>query len=157
MLPPSAGLIIVVLSEIFMPSAETKLTTGQHITRILLGLFLAFAGTSHLSFSRKEFRAQVPPWIPMHPDLVVILSGIVEISLGLSLIFLVKKRRAAGWIVALFFVLIFPGNIAQLTEHRDAFGLDTDFKRWLRLPFQFVLIFAALWSTGAWKQWRNTK
>jgi uncharacterized membrane protein len=86
---------------------------------------------------------------------VVLLSGMVEIALGASLIFLVKKRISVGWIAAAFFVVVFPGNIAQLTEHRNAFGLDSDLKRWLRLPFQFVLIAAALWSTGAWQKWRS--
>lgn len=127
-----------------------RLSTFQHITRVVLGLFLVFAGVGHLTFSRKEFQAQVPPWLPMPPDLVVVLSGIVEILLGASLIILLKKRIAVGWIAALFFVLVFPGNIAQLMEHRDAFGLNTDLARWIRLPFQGVLIFAALWSTGAW-------
>jgi uncharacterized membrane protein len=127
----------------------------RNIVRILLGLFLVLAGTGHLSFSRHAFQAQVPPWIPMNPDLVVVLSGLVEILLGASLIFLVKQRITLGWVVAAFFVLVFPGNIAQLTEHRNSFGLDSDLKRWLRLPFQFVLIFLALWSTGAWQKWRN--
>ncbi|MEO5593938.1 MAG: hypothetical protein ABIR15_03290 [Chitinophagaceae bacterium] len=117
--------------------------------RILLGLVLVSAGTGHLTFARKEFQAQVPPWLPLNPDLVVILSGIVEIGLGASLIFLVRQKVAVGWIVAVFFVLVFPGNIAQLVEHRNAFGLNTDTARWLRLPLQVVLIFAALWSTGA--------
>ena len=91
----------------------------------------------------------------MNPDLVVVLSGIAEILLGASLILLVKQCIHLGWIVATFFVLVFPGNIAQLVDHRNAFGLDSDLKRWFRLPFQFVLIFVALWSTGAWQKWRN--
>jgi uncharacterized membrane protein len=134
-----------------------KPSPGQTAARILLGLFLILAGTGHLTFSRHAFQAQVPPWLPMNPDLVVVLSGIVEILLGASLIFLVKQRIQLGWIVAVFFILVFPGNIAQLTEHRDSFGLDSDLKRWLRLPFQFVLIFLALWSTGVWQKWRRKK
>lgn len=132
-----------------------KPSTAQTVFRILLGLFLLYAGIGHLTFSRTEFLAQVPPWVPLNPDLVVVLSGIVEILLGLSLILLVKQRIKVGWIVAAFFVLVFPGNIAQLVEHRDAFGLNSDLARWLRLPFQLVLIFVALWSTGAWQQWRR--
>jgi uncharacterized membrane protein len=124
------------------------------ICRVLLGLFLLFAGIGHLTFLRTEFQAQVPPWVPLSADLVVVLSGIVEILLGLGLIFLVKQRVAVGWITAAFFVLVFPGNIAQLTEHRDAFGLNSELARWLRLPFQLVLIFVALWSTGAWQKFR---
>jgi uncharacterized membrane protein len=138
-----------------MKNKITKITTAQTIGRVVLGLFLLLAGTGHLTWSRTEFQAQVPPWVPLNADLVVILSGIVELMLGASLVFLTKYRIQIGWIVALFFVLVFPGNIAQLTEHRDAFGLNSDLARWIRLPFQFVLIFLALWSTGAWKQWRT--
>ncbi|CAN5344911.1 membrane protein [soil metagenome] len=130
-------------------------TRTQNIFRIILGFFLLTAGAGHLTWDRIEFQAQVPPWMPLNADLIVILSGIVEIILGASLLFLTKFKHQVGWIVALFFVLVFPGNIAQLTEHRDAFGLNSDLARWIRLPFQFVLIFMALWSTGAWKSWRN--
>lgn len=130
---------------------------GQTMVRILLGVFLLFAGIGHLTFSRHAFQAQVPSFLPMNPDLVVVLSGIVEILLGASLILLVKPRIQLGWIVATFFVLIFPGNIAQLVEHRDSFGLNSDLKRWIRLPFQFALIFLVLWSTGAWQRWRSEK
>ena len=127
----------------------------QKIFRVLLGLTLLFAGTGHLTFLRGEFPAQVPDWVPMDTNLVVVLSGIVEITLGLALIFIQSKRTQVGWIVALFFVLIFPGNISQYVHHRDAFGLDTDSKRLIRLFFQPVLIIWALWSTGAWKAWRR--
>ena len=93
--------------------------------------------------------------IAIEPDLVVLLSGVVEILLGTSLIFLSKYRSIVGWIVALFFVAVFPGNIAQLVNHKDAFGLNSDLLRWLRLPFQPILIALVLWSTGAWAKWRN--
>jgi uncharacterized membrane protein len=131
-----------------------KMSLAQNISRYILGLFLTTAGISHLTWSRIEFLAQVPPWIPVNADLVVLLSGVVEIALGLSLILLFKYRIQVGWIVAAFFVLVFPGNIAQLVEHRNAFGLNTELARWLRLPFQPVLILVALWSTGAWHSWR---
>ena len=134
---------------------NNKTTTAQNVGRTILGLFLMLAGTGHLTFQRVEFTAQVPPWLPFSPDFVVLASGVVEILLGASLLFLSKQRTTVGWVVAIFFVLVFPGNIAQLMEHRDAFGLDSDTKRWLRLPMQPVLIFLALWSTGAWSKWRN--
>jgi uncharacterized membrane protein len=91
----------------------------------------------------------------LNPDLVVVLSGIVEIVLGASLLFLPRWKVRIGWIVAAFFVLVFPGNIAQLTEHRNAFGLDTDRARTIRLAFQPLLVIWALWSTGAWHNLRN--
>jgi len=132
-----------------------KTTKAQTTVRIVLGLFLVFAGVSHLSFMRKEFLAQVPNWLPMLPETVVLLSGIVEILLGASLLFLQRYMASVGWIVALFFVAVFPGNIAQLINHKDAFGLNSDLLRWIRLPFQPLLIILVLWSTGAWQKWRN--
>ena len=120
----------------------------QNIFRILLGAFLALAGFSHLTFNRAEFLAQVPQWVPLNPDMVVILSGIVEISLGLSLIFFLKQKRNVGILAAIFFVLVFPGNISQYINHVNAFGLNTDALRLTRLFFQPLLVLWALWSTG---------
>ena len=134
---------------------EIKPSFAQNIGRILLGSFLTYTGIGHMTFLKKEFLAQVPPWLPIEPDTVVLLSGVLEVSLGLSLLFLSKQRKEVGWATAAFFVAIFPGNIAQLVEHRDAFGLNSDAARWLRLPMQPALIALALWSTGAWSKWRN--
>jgi uncharacterized membrane protein len=120
------------------------------IFRIILGLFLIFAGVSHLTFSRVEFLAQVPPWVPLDGDQVVVLSGIVEIALGVGLVFLVRQRVLVGLATAVFFVLIFPGNISQYVNRIDAFGLNTDQARFIRLFFQPVLVIWALWATGAW-------
>lgn len=120
------------------------------IFRILLGLFLLFAGVSHLTLARVEFLAQVPPWIPLDGDLVVVLSGIAEIALGIGLLFLVRQRVLVGLATALFFVLIFPGNISQYVNRIDAFGLNTDQARFIRLFFQPVLVIWALWATCAW-------
>ncbi|GGE96578.1 membrane protein [Flavobacterium limi] len=106
------------------------------------------AGIGHLTFQRDDFQAQVPNWIPLSKDLVVILSGIVEIILGLAMLFLTKYKTKVGIALAVFYILIFPGNIAQYVNGTSAFGLDTDQARLIRLFFQPVLIFLALWSTG---------
>ncbi len=137
---------------------EVKTSTTQNIFRILLSVFMIYAGFSHLTFNRIEFQSQVPDWVPLSKDLVVILSGIVEIALGLSLLFWKKQRARIGWALAIFFVLIFPGNIAQYLDGKDAFGaLNSDRARLIRLFFQPVLIIWALWSSGAWKVWRDSK
>ena len=121
------------------------------IARITLGSFMLFAGVGHLTFGRQEFQAQVPEFIPVPPDLTVLVSGVLEIALGLTMIFLTKRRAVVGVALAVFFILIFPGNIAQWIHHRDAFGLDSDQARVIRLFFQPVLIAWALWSTGGWR------
>ncbi len=126
----------------------SKIQTGF---RILLGLMMLMAGIGHLTFQRGEFQAQVPDWIPLSKDIVVIASGVVEISFGLLMVFLAKHKVKVGIVLAIFYILIFPGNIAQYINGIDAFGLDTDRKRLIRLFFQPVLILWALWSTGALK------
>ena len=128
------------------------------IFRLLLGAFMTYAGISHLTFNRQEFVAQVPTWLQFSPgftDFVVLASGVVEIAFGLGIIFLVAKKKAiTGALLALFYVAIFPGNINQYVNHIDAFGLNTDNLRFIRLFFQPVLIFLALWTTGGWKYWK---
>jgi len=126
-----------------------KLGMVKHGARLLLGTFMLFAGIAHLTFARRAFRAQVPDWLPMDKDRVVVLSGVVEIGLGLLIIFAGHRSRSIPWLLAIFFVLVFPGNIAQYLNHRDAFGLDSDTARLARLFFQPVLIYWALWSMGA--------
>lgn len=115
---------------------------------------LAFAGVAHLTWARSTFLAQVPGWVPLDADLVVVLSGIVEIALGASLALLPRHRVLLGWVTAAFFLAVFPGNISQFVDGDAAFGLDTDAARAVRLVFQPVLIVVALWSTGAWAAWR---
>jgi uncharacterized membrane protein len=127
------------------------------LARWLLGAALVFTGTAHLTFARDEFVAQVPAWLPLPVDVTVVASGVVEIALGLALLVLGRWRVAVGWIVAAFFVAIFPGNIEQFVRGTDAFGLDTDLARGIRLLFQPVLVIWALWSTGAWKAWRTRR
>ena len=121
---------------------------ARRIGRWLLGLFLILAGLAHLTTLRVTFRAQVPPWLPVDPDLVVLASGVVEIALGLALLLLVARRRAVGVVVALFFVAVFPGNLWQYLGGVSAFGLDDDRSRLVRLFFQPLLILWALGATG---------
>ena len=122
----------------------------------VLGAFMVFAGTGHLTFAREDFPAQVPTWVPLDADFVVVASGVVELGLGATLILAPRALRpAVGWVAAAFFVAIFPGNISQYVTGTAAFGLDTDRDRLIRLFFQPVLVAWALWSTGAWRAWRS--
>jgi uncharacterized membrane protein len=139
-----------------LPSEQIGITQqsvriGLAILRILLGAALIFAGITHLTVARTEFLAQVPTWLPLPGDLVVLLSGVVEITLGAALIFVRKQRALVGLATAAFFILIFPGNISQYVNRIDAFGLNTDQARFNRLFFQPVLVIWALVSTGGWR------
>ncbi len=129
----------------------------KNVLQALLGGALVFAGVGHLTTSRQEFQAQVPTWLPLDPDFVVLASGVVEISLGLALLLLWRYRMVAGLATALFFIAIFPGNISQWINGISAFGLDTDQARFLRLFFQPVLVAWALFSTSALRVFRRTQ
>jgi uncharacterized membrane protein len=133
------------------PPASRPLSRPRLIARLALGLFLLFAGIAHLTYGRAAFSAQVPDWLPVSDDVVVVGSGVVELALGAALIALPRHRVAVGWITAAFFILIFPGNISQFVNRVDAFGLTTDTARAVRLLFQPLLVLWALWSTGAWR------
>ena len=119
------------------------------VARILLGAALIFAGIGHLTSLRVEFQAQVPVWLPLDPDFVVVASGVVEIFLGIGLASWGRMVPMAGILAASFFIALFPGNVNQYVEGIDAFGLNTDQARLTRLFFQPVLVIWALWATSA--------
>lgn len=133
------------------PSGSPYRRAGQ----VALGALLLSAGAAHLTFARQSFRAQVPTWVPVAADPVVLASGVVELLLGVALLaaWTQPRRALVGATVAAFFLAVFPGNIAQLTGHVDAFGLDTDTKRAIRLVFQPLLIAWALLTTDAPRTW----
>lgn len=128
---------------------QIETNTLQNVFRIFLGSIMVYAAIAHFTFRRKEFQGQVPDWVPMKKDKVVVLSGVAELLLGIAMIFALPHKVWAGIALAIFYVLIFPGNIAQYTNRSNAFGLKTDRARLIRLFFQPVLILWALWSTGA--------
>ena len=131
--------------------ARTPSAVARGVGQLALGAVLLTAGTAHLTTQREEFQAQVPSWFPVDADLVVVASGIVELSLGAALLVIWKQpaRAWAGVVAALFFIVIFPGNVAQFLEHKDGFGLDTDLKRGIRLLFQPLLVLWALWAANS--------
>lgn len=117
----------------------------RNLVRLVLGSFMIFAGVGHF-LDTGSFMAQVPPFLPA-PELIIYISGVLEILLGFGLVFIKQYRRQIGIALAIFFVLIFPGNISQFITETDSFGLNTGASRFIRLLFQPVLIWAALWSS----------
>ena len=123
-------------------------------SQVLLGIALAYAGFKHLTSSRLEFQAQVPSLLQSQADFIVLASGVAEIALGVALMVAWRYRVQVGWVVGLFFVAVFWGNISQYLNGVDAFGLNSDRSRFVRLLFQPLLVMWALWSTGAWRSYR---
>lgn len=146
--------MVGLIGRLLAAGKEPQVSRTQTAFRLLLGAALAVAGLSHLWWSRTDFLAQVPDWLPVDADLVVVVSGVAEVLIGAALLVAAKYRVIVGLVAAAFFVAIFPGNVAQLMEGTDAFGLDSDTSRAVRLVFQPVLVGWALWSTGTWRALR---
>lgn len=126
------------------------------VARVLLAAAMGIAGVAHL-VDTTEFYGQLPPWVPVR-DAVIILSGLVELGFAAALLVAPRRLRPlVGVALAAFFIAVFPGNVHQWLAGTDAFGLDTDRARLLRLPFQPVLVVWALWCTGAWTWWRDRR
>lgn len=136
--------------------AAAPTSVPRTVARLAFAAFLAVAGVAHL-VSAGSFRAQIPPWLPA-PELVIALSGVLELALAAALALTPRRHRpAVGWVVAAFLVAVFPGNISQFVTGTDGFGLDTDRARGIRLLFQPLLVLLVLWSTGAWAAWRAAR
>ena len=130
------------------------MSAARTAARLLLGGAMVFAGVAHLTWQRAGFQAQVPGWFPVDEDLTVLASGVVEIGLGAAFVALPRRRRTVGALLAGFFVVVFPGNVAQYLDGADAFGLDTDTERLVRLFFQPLLVLWALFA-GGWLRRRH--
>ena len=113
---------------------------------------MLYIGIAHLSFRRIEFQAQVPTWLTTDKglmDLVVLISGYVEIAFGILMILGGKLKVKTGIALGFFYILIFPGNINQYINEIDSLRLDSENKRLIRLFFQPLLVLWAFWSSGA--------
>jgi len=118
------------------------------LLRYALAAFLALAGVLH--FVRPdEFLAQVPAWLPA-PAAIVAVSGALELALAVALVALPRRRAQVALAVAVFFLLVLPGNVAQWWEGTDAFGLDSDGERLTRLLLHPLLW---LWAAVAGDLW----
>ena len=126
----------------------------ERLGRYLLAAFMAVAGVGHF-LAADSFRAQVPPWMPW-PEAVIAVSGVIELAFAVAL-FAGWRLPLVGWLLAAFYVLVFPGNVSQFLTGTDAFGLDSDLARGARMLFQPVLVVWALWCTGAWRAWRDRR
>lgn len=133
------------------------MSAPRTLGRLVLGGFMVTAGVLHLTVKRQEFQAQVPEWFPVDADLTVLASGVAEVGLGAAFVALPRHSGRVGALLALFYLAIFPGNIAQYVEGTDAFGLDSDRARLIRLFFQPVLIAWALWAGGTLRDRRRDR
>ena len=93
---------------------------------------MLLAGTGHLTFARKGFRAQVPHWVPFDADATVLVSGGVELSAGLGMIILPRERGTMSALLTAFLVCIFVRLAAEPLMWVVALHAGGYLNRWLR-------------------------
>lgn len=105
--------------------------------RTFAALFIT-AGVGH--FVATDFFLKImPPYLPFHLSLVLV-SGVIEILLGILLL-VPRYSRLAAWGIIALLIAVFPANI-HVYQHQELFPLPW-FVHLLRLPLQGVLI---LWA-----------
>ena len=104
---------------------------------VFAALFVT-SGVGHL-IATDAFVRIMPPYLPLHRPLVIV-SGVIEIALGVLLL-VPRSSRLAAWGLIALLVAVFPANI-HLFQHQELLPLPPPVHL-LRLPLQGVLI---LWA-----------
>lgn len=116
------------------------------IARWLLILVYGLAGVAHLIVTDAMLRI-VPGWVP-YPRAVVILTGVAELAGAIGLM-TARWRVAAGWGLAAYALCVWPANIKHLIDDLGSgTGLPIGYHG-PRMIAQPLIIWWALWASGA--------
>lgn len=117
---------------------------SRKIWRCVLALILIGAGINHFIMA-KFYNSIMPDYIPFHSELVM-LTGWIQIGLGILLLFQKTKQLAGPLIIAMLIVYL-SVHIDMAVHAQDKFGFIPNSILWVRLPVQFLLIYLTWWST----------
>ncbi|WP_046759121.1 DoxX family protein [Kordia jejudonensis] len=114
------------------------MSTPQLISLYAMAAIYVFAGIFHF-VTPKLFLKVTPKWVPS-PEKVNILVGVIEIILGIAVIFEATRSYAAIGIIALL-IAVFPANWNhfQMARRKGKYVIPT----LIRLPMQAFLIYWA--------------
>lgn len=115
------------------------------VMRLLMAAFYLAAGVVHLA-APDAFLPVVPAWVPYARE-VVLLTGVCELAGALALL-TQRLRQAAGIMLALYAVCVFPANIKHALEGVQVAALPSTW--WYhgpRLAAQPVLVWWALFCS----------
>ena len=139
------GLVLVVATAVAAVVAPRS-PWRAHARRGMAAAMVV-AGVAHL-VGPDPFVQHLPGWVPGR-ELLVLLTGLIEIGLGFALVGPPARRGATGRVLALYLVAVWPANVYVAVAGVDVDGLPGGRYPWIRLPFQVLFIAWALWSTGA--------
>jgi uncharacterized membrane protein len=137
--------LIVLLVTFLLAAGFSKFINGDYkftfSGNIAMCLMLLFTAIGHFKFT-DGMMLMIPEFIP-EKRIIVYGTGVLEIVLGLALLF-PNLRYAAGIILILFFIMVLPANIFAALRHVDyetaAFTGNGTSYLWFRVPMQLLLI-----------------
>lgn len=138
--------VLFVAYVVLWPFTRDSMTIRSR-GRSALAIGMAVWGVTHF-VTPLPFVQHLPDGIPMR-EAVVYASGAVEIALGLALLGVSRWRPFAGLALAAYLIAVFPGNLYVALAGVAVDGQPGGIYPWLRLPFQALFIWLALWSTDA--------
>jgi uncharacterized membrane protein len=110
-----------------------------------MSLLYVIVGIKH--FTNTDFFVNIVPPIINCKEEVVLVSGLIEMILGILLLFN-QTRKFAAWGIILLLIAVFPANIyLYLSEiARDTLSISKN-QALYRLPFQIPLIIISYWHS----------
>jgi uncharacterized membrane protein len=120
-------------------------TTVRTRWRVAFAVAMAVAGLSHL-IDPIPFVQHLPTWVPQR-ELLVLATGLAEMILGAALVLRQPYRRIAGVALAGHLVAVFPANVYVAVAGIEVDGQPGGLYPWLRLPWQVLYVWLAVWST----------
>ena len=124
------------------------MSTPKRVLLYAMSAFYVFAGFSHV-MNPAFFVAIMPPDLP-GPDWLVLVSGLIEITLGVYLLE-PRTRVLAAWGVIALLIAVYPANIHAALHNvgppSGEPGSGNAVVNWVRLPFQAVFVAWAWWYT----------
>ena len=144
---------LVVLLSIFAIAVLYSFLAGRVVDytsagRISMGLMLLFTSSAHFTFKIGMVR-MMPSFLPFK-QLLVAITGVLEIVLGLALLFSVYNN-ITGWIMISLLICMLPANINAAIykidyQKPDCIGPGLPYL-WFRVPLQLFFIGWVYWST----------
>ena len=108
-------------------------------------LLYVTVGLKH--FTNTDFFVTIVPPIINWKKEAVLISGFIEVILGVLLLFN-HTRKLAAWGIILLLIAVFPANIYLYISEiaRETLGISKD-QAFFRMPFQIPLMIIAYWHS----------
>ena len=110
-----------------------------------MSLLYVTVGIKH--FTNTDFFVTIVPPIINWKKEAVLISGFIEVMLGVLLLFN-QTRKLAAWGIILLLITVFPANIyLYISEFAREIISISKYQALFRMPFQIPLMIIAYWHS----------